>query len=107
MIEEDILARRCFKIKKRELVRPTVLSDEDWQRLAVPTLFLVGRNDVSYSGERAIRHLATVAPHVETAITDGDHHLTITKPDWVIEQVLGFLADHRAVRRSVALESFE
>ena len=93
MIDEDILARRCFKIKKREIVRPTVLSDEDWQRLAVPTLFLVGRNEVSYSAERAVQRLATVAPHIKTEITDGDHHLTITQPDWVIEHVLGFLAD--------------
>ena len=62
-------------------------------RLAVPTLYLVGRNDVSYSAERAVQRLATVAPQVTTAITDGDHYLTITKPDWVIEQVLGFLAD--------------
>ena len=46
MVDEEVLARRCFKIKKREIVRPTVLSEEDWQRPAVPTLFLVGRNDV-------------------------------------------------------------
>ena len=93
MVEEDLLARRCFKIKKREIVRPTVFSDKDWQRLAVPTLFLIGRNEVSYSAERAIQRLATVAPHVKTEITDGDHHLTIVNPDWVIEQVLGFLTD--------------
>jgi pimeloyl-ACP methyl ester carboxylesterase len=93
MVDEDVLARRCFKIKKREIVRPTVLSDEDWQRLAVPTLFLVGRNDVSYSAERAVRRLAAVAPHVKTEITEGDHHLTITQPDWVILHVMGFLAD--------------
>jgi len=93
MIEEDILARRCFKIKRREIVRPTVLSDEDWPRLAVPTLFLVGRNEVSYSAERAVQRLATVAPHVKTEIADGDHHLTIVQPDWVIQQVLGFLAE--------------
>ncbi len=92
MVEEDILGRRCFKIKKREIVRPTVLSDEDWQRLAVPTLFLVGRNEVSYSAEQAVHRLNTVAPHVKTAITDGDHHLTITQPDWVIRQVLEFFA---------------
>jgi hypothetical protein len=30
---------------------------------------------------------------VTTEITDGDHHLTITRPDWVIQHVLGFLAD--------------
>ena len=91
MIEEDILARRCFK--RRKFVFPTVLSDEDWRRLAVPTLFLVGRNDVVYSGERAVERLAAVAPQVKTEITDGDHHLTVTKPDWVIEHVLGFLTD--------------
>ncbi len=70
-----------------------MLSDEDWHRLAVPTLFLVGRNEVSYSAERAVRRLAAVAPHVETAITDGDHHLTIVQPDWVTQRVLGFLID--------------
>jgi pimeloyl-ACP methyl ester carboxylesterase len=93
MVDEDILARRCFKFKKREFVRPTVLSDEDWQRLAVPTLYLVGRNDVSYNAERAVQRLAGVAPRVKTEITDGDHHLTIVKPDWVIQRVLGFLVD--------------
>ena len=91
MVDEDVLARRCFK--RRKFVVPTVLPDEDWQRLAVPTLFLVGRNEVSYSADRAIQRLAAVAPHVETAITDGDHHLTITQPDWVIRHVLGFLGD--------------
>jgi pimeloyl-ACP methyl ester carboxylesterase len=99
MIEEDILARRCFKMKKREIVRPTVLPDEDWQRLAVPTLFLVGRNDVSYSAERAVKRLAAVAPNIKIEITDGDHHLTVTKPDWVIQHVLGFLDAQRTPSR--------
>lgn len=93
MVAEEVLARRCFTIKKRELVRPTTLPDEDWQRLAVPALFLVGRNDVSYSAEQAVRRLAAVAPRVETEITDGDHHLTITKPDWLAQRILTFLAD--------------
>lgn len=93
MVDEEMLARRCFAIKKRQIVRPTVLSDEDWQQLAVPTQFLIGRNDVSYSAERAVQRLDDVAPSVETAIVDGDHHLTIVQPDWVSEQILGFLAD--------------
>ena len=91
MVDEDVLARRCFK--RRRFVAPTVLSDEDWQRLAVPTLFLIGRNDVTYPAERAVQRLAAVAPDVKTEITDGDHHLTIVQPDWVIQHVLGFLAD--------------
>ena len=91
MVDEDVLARLCFK--RRKFIMPTVLPDDGWQRLAVPTLFLVGRNDVSYSAERAVKRLAAMAPHIKTEITDGDHHLTITKPDWVIQHVLGFLED--------------
>ena len=99
MIDEDILARRCYK--RRRIVIPTVLSDDDWQRLAVPTLFLVGRNDVSYSAERAVQRLAEVAPHVKTEITDGDHHLTIVQPDWVIQHVLNFLASAEPARENI------
>ncbi len=42
MVDEEVLARQCLKIKKSQIVRPTVLSDKDWQRLAVPALYLVG-----------------------------------------------------------------
>jgi len=92
MVDEDIIAKRCYR--RRRFVLPTVLSDEDWHRLslAVPTLYLIGRNDVSYSAERAVQRLSAVAPRVKTEITDGDHHLTIVEPEWVIRQVLGFLA---------------
>jgi pimeloyl-ACP methyl ester carboxylesterase len=90
MVDEQLLARRCFK--GRRFVAPTVLTDQDWQRLQVPTLFLVGENEVTYSAHKAVRRLATVAPHVETAITpDADHHLAIVKPEWVNNEVLKFL----------------
>jgi pimeloyl-ACP methyl ester carboxylesterase len=92
MVDEQLLARRCFK--RRNFVRPTVLTDQDWQRLQVPTLFLVGENEVTYSAHKAVRRLATVAPHVETAITpDADHHLAIVKPEWVNNEVLKFLTN--------------
>ncbi len=90
MVDEQLLARRCFK--SRKFVMPTVLTDQDWQRLQVPTLFLVGENEVTYSAHKALRRLATVAPHVETAITpDADHHLALVKPEWVSNEVLKFL----------------
>jgi pimeloyl-ACP methyl ester carboxylesterase len=89
MVDEQLLARRCFK--RRNFVAPTVLTDQDWQRLQVPTLFLVGENEVTYSAHKALRRLAMVAPHVVTAITpDADHHLTLVKPEWVSNQVSKF-----------------
>jgi pimeloyl-ACP methyl ester carboxylesterase len=90
MVDEQLLARKCFK--RRKFIAPTVLTDQDWQKLQVPTLFLVGENDVTYSAHQAIRRLETVAPQVETSIApEADHHLAIVKPDWVSDNVLKFL----------------
>jgi pimeloyl-ACP methyl ester carboxylesterase len=92
MVDEQLVARRCFK--RRNFVRPTVLTDQDWQRLQAPTLFLVGENEVTYSAHKAVRRLATVAPHVKTALTpNADHHLAIVKPEWVNNEVLKFLTN--------------
>lgn len=90
MVDEQVLARRCFK--RRKFVIPTVLTDQDWQRLQVPTLFLVGEHEVTCSACKGLQRLATVAPHIVTAIMpDGDHHLAIVKPEWVNKEVLQFL----------------
>ncbi|MFX0076012.1 MAG: alpha/beta fold hydrolase [Candidatus Hermodarchaeota archaeon] len=92
MISEELLARKCFK--KRKFVNPTVLSEEDWQNLKVPTLFLTGENEVLYSAEKAIEYLNDVVPNVKTAIaTEAGHDLPIVKPEWVITKVLKFLKE--------------
>ena len=92
IIEEDLLAHRC--LKPRTFIRPTVLSDDDWRSIETPTLYLVGENEASYSAEEALAKLRRIAPQVKTALAPGgDHHLTIVKPDWVVDHVLGFLDD--------------
>jgi pimeloyl-ACP methyl ester carboxylesterase len=92
MVEEQVLARRCFK--RRKFVVPTVLSDQEWRALTIPTLFMVGEEEVTYSAQKAIRRLDRVAPLVTTAlVADADHHLAIVKPDWVSRNVLQFFAD--------------
>lgn len=93
MVDELLLSTRCFK--RRGFVRPTVLTDQDWQSLKVPTLFLVGENEVTYSAQKAIRRLNNVAPNVKTLITsDAGHDLAIVKTEWVNNEVLKFLANH-------------
>lgn len=68
------------------------MTDEDWQNLKVPTLFLTGENKVIYSAEKVIQHLNNLAPKVKTAITsDAGHDLPIVKPEWVNTEVLKFL----------------
>lgn len=90
MVEEDLLARRCFK--KRKFVPPTRLTDAEWKALRVPTLFLIGENDRTYSAERAVRRLRQVAPMVEAKIAPNtDHYISLMNPDWVVRNMLQFL----------------
>ncbi|MHA2248071.1 MAG: alpha/beta fold hydrolase [Candidatus Hodarchaeales archaeon] len=92
MITETMLAKKCFK--SRKFVNPTVLTDDDWQNLNVPILFLTGENEVLYSAKKAIQHLKNLTPNIRTAITsDVGHDLHIVKPDWVTTQVLKFLKE--------------
>lgn len=92
MVNEALLSFKCFK--RRGFVAPTVLTDEDWQNLKVPTLFLVGENEVTYFAQKAIRHLNKVAPKVKTVITpDAGHDLAIVKTEWVNNEVLKFLTN--------------
>ena len=79
MIEELMLARRCFK--RRKFVPPTVLTDRDWQKLNIPALFLVGENELNYSATKAVQRLAAVAPTVNTSVAaNADHYLIVAKP---------------------------
>lgn len=90
MVDEDLLARRCFK--RRTFVHPTRLSDAEWGKLQVPTLFLVGDHDRTYSPERAVQRLRRVAPEVEAKIIpDTDHYILLVNPDQVVQQTLDFL----------------
>lgn len=92
MVEEDLLARRCFK--RRTFVPPTVLTDSDWRDLRVRTLFLVGENDKTYAVQRAVRRLHRVAPDIETKIASNtDHYILQVNPDWVVRNMLHFLRE--------------
>lgn len=92
MVEEDLLARRCFK--RRKFVPPTRLTDANWKELRVPTLFLVGENERTYSAQRATRRLRRVAPKVDANIAPKtDHYLLLVNPRWVVQNTLRFLQE--------------
>jgi pimeloyl-ACP methyl ester carboxylesterase len=90
MIQEQLLARRC---RSRKFVPPTTLTDEEWGKLSVPTLFMVGDEEVMYSPEAAIRRLERVAPNNVQSILvpEADHHLALVQPERVEEKILQFL----------------
>ena len=83
---------RCFKPK--QMVAPRILSDEQLRSLTPPTLFLVGENEVIYSGSGAdaVQRLNSVAPQIVTELVTGcGHDLTLVQANLVNRLVLEFL----------------
>jgi pimeloyl-ACP methyl ester carboxylesterase len=90
LAENVYLGQQCFKPK--QLVNPTVLTDQEWQSIKVPTLFLVGENEKIYSARKAIERLNRVAPQIKAElIPNAGHGLTLTRADLVNGKILEFL----------------
>ena len=96
MVEEAAenawLGLRSFKFK--QMVHPTVLTDEEWRSFEVPVLFLVGENEVIYSisGQEAVERINAAAPEIETELfTDCGHDITLVQADRFNRRVLEFL----------------
>ncbi len=92
MIEEVVLAGKCFK--KRKFVNSTVLSDDDFQNLKVPILYLIGDQEVLYAPNKVVQRLNYVAPQIKTMIIpDASHDITHSRTALVNRKVLEFLRE--------------
>ncbi len=92
MIEEQVLAGKCFK--KRKFVNPTVLTDDDLQKLKVPVLFLIGDEEVVCSPDKTVQRLNTISPQIKTIlIPDASHDITHSQAALVNKKVLDFLQE--------------
>jgi len=88
------LGIRCFKPK--QMVAPRILTDEELHGLAPPTLFLVGENEVIYSGTGAdaVQRLNSVAPQITAEVVPGcGHDLTLVQPEIVNRRILEFFGE--------------
>ena len=86
------LGMRCFKPK--QMVNPTILSDDQLRSLGPKTLFMVGENEVIYSGSGAdaVRRLNKAAPEIKTVLVpDCGHDLTLVQTEVVNREILEFL----------------
>lgn len=84
------LAAKCFKPKAT--ITPTLVKDHELQDLKLPTLFLMGENEKTFSIQKAIQRLQQIAPHVQTKVISGaGHDLNFAQADLVNKTVLEFL----------------
>jgi pimeloyl-ACP methyl ester carboxylesterase len=90
IVTEAYTTLRC--LAPHAMVPPTVLSDQELNRLAVPALYLVGENEKICAPWQALQRLRAVAPGITTRlITGAGHDLTLVKAAEVNRAVLEFL----------------
>ncbi|MBN2384071.1 alpha/beta hydrolase [bacterium] len=89
-LNDALKAFKCFSF--RMPVNPTVLSDEQWQSLQLPVLFLVGEHEVIYPAHDALERLHHVAPAIRTElIPNASHDVTISQTGTINDLVRSFL----------------
>jgi pimeloyl-ACP methyl ester carboxylesterase len=94
LVEDAYLSIQSFKMTPP--VNPVVLTDEQWQSIEVPALFLVGRNEKIYSASEAVERLNRIAPQIKTKIIpDAGHDLTLVQAKMVNQIILEFLKSDR------------
>ncbi|MEM7114658.1 MAG: alpha/beta hydrolase [Chloroflexota bacterium] len=96
MAADAFASSKSFEpVNPNQLPKLTAMSDAELQRLQqVPTLFMVGENEVLYSAQKAVERLRTVAPQVAVAfISDAGHDLLILQTATVNEKVVAFLGN--------------
>jgi pimeloyl-ACP methyl ester carboxylesterase len=72
--------------------RPDRYTLKELQNVKVPTLFLVGENDVFYSPVQAVKRAQKLIPRIEAGIIpNAGHGLTLEKARTVNERILKFL----------------
>ena len=90
-LNDMTVAARCFK-PRRMMVQPTVLTDEQWAGIRVPTLCLVGENEKICAAGKAVARLDRVAPQVHAEIiSNAGNDLSIVQAEIVNQKVLAFL----------------
>ena len=97
MTEDLALGLECFGLRRMtQVLEPTVVDDEALKGIAVPTLFVIGEDELIYSRAEALERLARVAPQIETAVIPGaGHDMTWLKPELVNRAVLDFVGTGR------------
>ncbi len=92
MIQELVLSGKCFK--KRKTVIPTVLCDNDLQKLKIPALYLIGEKEVLYDSDKVVKRLNNIAPQIKTVtIPNASHDITHSQAPLVNRKVLDFLQE--------------
>lgn len=93
LIAENLMACRPMR---REMMPPTVLTDDELRRLSAQVTVLIGDREVIYRGgpQAALARAQKLIPNVHTQLmANANHMLTLDCPNLLITEMLAALAD--------------
>jgi pimeloyl-ACP methyl ester carboxylesterase len=74
------------------LYLPPVIADAELVRLSVPTLLLMGAQDIAYNPTAMLKRATRLIRQLETAVIPGaGHALNLDQPDAVNARILAFI----------------
>lgn len=77
--------------RSTKVLRPQI-GDDEWKRLTMPILLLIGDQEIMYEPARAIRQAKQWMPHLQAElIENAGHFLLADQPELVTQRVLQFL----------------
>ncbi len=93
LVDDFILVAECFTPPNpQEMPVLTALSDEELQHIDLPTLCLIGENEVLYAAQEAMQRLGAVAPQIQAElIPNAGHDLLLVQTEMVNQKVVEFL----------------
>jgi pimeloyl-ACP methyl ester carboxylesterase len=95
-VEQFVLGMKHFR--SQITVLPTVFTDDELRRIQVPTLLLIGEEEVIYDPQAAVNRARRLMPHLEAEmIPNASHGLPMEQAEFVDERVLDFLNQEREV----------
>jgi pimeloyl-ACP methyl ester carboxylesterase len=78
-------------MRSKSVMRPIINADE-WKRIQIPTLLLVGDSEILYNPHRALQRAKQLIPQIETELVPhAGHLLNSDQPEKVGDTVLRFL----------------
>jgi pimeloyl-ACP methyl ester carboxylesterase len=96
-IDEKFVEQFYFSFKNTRFdkvrIMPTVPKDDDLKNLSVPTMLLVGEQEVIYNGRKAVERANRLIPNIKAElIPQASHCLTMEKADDVNRLLVEFLS---------------
>jgi pimeloyl-ACP methyl ester carboxylesterase len=82
-----------FRARRMNTSEPSIIQDAELAMLRVPTLLLLGSDEVLYDSATAASRVRSVAPNIQVEIIgDAGHAFPIERPEATDETLLRFFA---------------